>query len=91
MLATTQHEKHSAPGRYTFYLRTLATSSWAHRDRIPGRTRDEKREVARWHVWHKKLQPMSVPKPKASAKEEFEESEGDEGYEGDGGEEGEWT
>lgn len=88
MLATTQH---SAPGRYTSYLRTLATSSWAYHDRIPGRTREEKREVAKWHAWHKKLQPVSVRKPTGPAKEELEESEGDEMYEADSGEEGEWA
>ena len=91
MLATTQH---SAPGRYTSYLRTLATSSWAYHDRVPGRTRDEKREMAKWQAWHKKLQPVPVTKPtepNGFSKEDLEESEGDERYEGDSGEEDEWA
>ena len=51
---------HSAPGRYTAYLQSLALDSWAYKSTIvstvvPGRTRDEKREMAKWvAAYHRK-------------------------------------
>ena len=51
---------YSAPGRYTAYLQSLAIDSWAYKSTttsavFPGRTRDEKREMAKWMAaYHRK-------------------------------------
>lgn len=80
--------QHSAPGRYTRYLRDLATSSWAHAGATPGRGAVEKNQVAEWHAHHKSLKWSEEPK-----KDKEKDDEGNEGHEwgDDRDDDGEWA